>query len=153
MISRPGTYALIMEAVSPFERKIGRLGIINGQPGYYIYCGSAFGPGGIKARTDHHRRISPKPHWHIDYLRYAAIIREIWYSFDLSKREHDWTKALVFHSDCSIPFPGFGASDCACKSHLVYSLKKPSFHGFVRTIHRTFATHHRISRQILTAAV
>jgi len=38
-------------------------------PGYYIYIGSAFGPGGVRARMLRHLRADKPKHWHIDYLR------------------------------------------------------------------------------------
>jgi Uri superfamily endonuclease len=46
----PGTYALIMKADDPFELAVGKLGLLKGRADYYVYCGSAFGPGGIRAR-------------------------------------------------------------------------------------------------------
>ncbi len=48
--------------------EIGRLGSFNIIPGFYAYVGSAFGPGGLRARIRHHLESVAQPHWHIDYL-------------------------------------------------------------------------------------
>ena len=53
---RPGTYALILRASTAQTIQIGRLGDLVMQPGYYIYVGSAFGPGGLAARVGRHLR-------------------------------------------------------------------------------------------------
>lgn len=66
MQSAPGSYALLFHCAKAVEVAVGRLGHLQLEPGYYIYLGSAFGPGGVRARTEHHRRISKKPHWHLD---------------------------------------------------------------------------------------
>lgn len=146
MISRPGTYALILKAEEPFVLSAGRLGPLKGIAGYYIYCGSAFGPGGLRARTAHHLRPAAKPHWHIDYLRTAIDVVEVWFSCDPTKREHDWIHALLDSPDRSIPFPGFGSSDCSCRSHLVFAPEKPSYFSFTRKVHRLFTSHATVSR-------
>ena len=66
---KPGTYALILSCTSNARIQIGRLGTMQLQRGYYVYLGSALGPGGLRARIAHHQKLSPRPHWHIDYLR------------------------------------------------------------------------------------
>ena len=63
------------------------------QPGYYVYLGSALGPGGLRARITHHQKLSPRPHWHIDYLRAYTQIHCIWFCNDARRREHQWTRA------------------------------------------------------------
>ncbi len=146
MKSKPGTYALILEAAEAFELAVGKLGFLKGPAGYYLYCGSAFGPGGVLARTSHHRRFSWKPHWHIDYLKSIAVIREIWFSHDPVKREHDWVGVLLKDNNTTIPFPGFGSSDCVCQSHLLFSEDKPSYYRFIRTVHHLFEKHQTVSR-------
>ena len=46
---RPGTYALILLCASNARIQIGRLGKMHLQTGYYVYLGSAFGPGGLNS--------------------------------------------------------------------------------------------------------
>jgi Uri superfamily endonuclease len=113
------------KASAPLQ--IGKLGLIELIPGYYIYIGSAFGPGGIAARTAHHRKTQPRPHWHIDYLRKAMPIIEIWFSYDRVRREHQWANILPTLTKFSQPMHGFGASDCNCTTHLFFSPEKPDF--------------------------
>ena len=66
MQTRPGTYALVLVSCSHQRVEVGKLGRLAVQSGYYVYVGSAFGPGGLKARIAHHVKISRRPHWHID---------------------------------------------------------------------------------------
>lgn len=128
--TRPGTYALILKTVQYSKCLIGSLGYLHIRPGFYIYTGSAFGPGGLKARLAHHLKRSANPRWHIDYLRQQANIYEIWYTYDSQKREHEWADRFYALSSAEIPFPGFGSSDCRCPSHLFYFAAVPSFGSF-----------------------
>jgi Uri superfamily endonuclease len=58
---------------------MGSLGRLQLRPGYYVYVGSAFGPGGLRARIEHHARPAVRPHWHIDYLRRYTRLEAVWY--------------------------------------------------------------------------
>ena len=61
-----GTYVLIM-SVSQMQRlDVGSLGVCEVVPGYYLYVGSAFGSGGLRARIGHHLESVAAPHWHLD---------------------------------------------------------------------------------------
>jgi len=64
--ARPGTYAVLLSSDSDDEISVGRLGDMRLQSGVYLYVGSAFGPGGVRARVNHHLHASSRPHWHID---------------------------------------------------------------------------------------
>ena len=130
MKNLPGTYALILESSSNQLIQIGKLGQFSLQPGYYVYTGSAFGPGGIQARIGHHARISPRPHWHIDYLRPVLRLYEVWYSYDSEQHEHRWADTFRDLKGASVPVPGFGASDCSCRSHLMLFPTMPSVRRF-----------------------
>lgn len=112
-----GTYALLLRFdISrgvTFAGNASRL-----SPGWYVYAGSAYGPGGVGARLKRHFRQDKKLHWHVDQLTIGAD--EIW--------------ALAFRdgSECEIvdrirvaglgetALPGFGSSDCThCEAHLL----------------------------------
>src|SRR5262245_30517552 len=71
---RPGTYVLILYVAQDGNIAIGSLGKHRVPPGCYAYVGSAFGPGGLRARLTHHVNAASKLHWHIDYLRRQAEI-------------------------------------------------------------------------------
>ena len=76
MTCEPGTYALVLRSRKLASLRIGRLGTLKLQPGFYVYIGSAFGTGGLQARIKHHQRIAAHPHWHIDYLREVCDLVE-----------------------------------------------------------------------------
>ena len=57
----PGTYVLVLRCSSNRTIRVGCLGSIRLRPGYYLYVGSGFGPGGLRARIDHHRTQSRAP--------------------------------------------------------------------------------------------
>ena len=126
MQARPGTYALILKSSAERWIEIGKLGKCLILPGYYIYTGSAFGPGGLKARIAHHTRISQRPHWHIDYLRLALPLDQVWYSYNSERYEHLWANAFGRLKGATLPIAGFGASDCRCKSHLSLFSTRPT---------------------------
>lgn len=116
-----GTYALHLRLSEGKNIRIGRLGQFVFPGGEYIYLGSAFGPGGIRARLGRHLRGNGKLHWHIDYLRSAARIKGFWYSMDVHNLECQMSQDLALLPEAFIPAPGLGASDCrlGCKAHLV----------------------------------
>jgi Uri superfamily endonuclease len=117
---KPGTYALILSCASNARIQAGRLGTMQLQRGYYVYLGSALGPGGLRARIAHHQKLSARPHWHIDYLRAHTRLHSVWINYDGRRHEHEWARAMHKVKCATIPFPGFGASDCGCPSHLYF---------------------------------
>jgi Uri superfamily endonuclease len=133
---KPGTYALILSCSTKIHIQIGSLRTMCLQPGYYVYLGSALGHGGLRARIAHHRKLSPKPHWHIDYLRAHTQIHGIWFSYDARRREHQWARAMLTMRGARVPLPGFGASDCNCRSHLYFFNRCPSRMTFQRGLGR-----------------
>ena len=132
----PGTYALVLESRSEVELQVGRLGVLRLQKGFYIYAGSAFGPGGVKGRLAHHRKVARRPHWHVDYLRAVTRLAEIWYTYDAARREHQWAAALAELAGATMPCPGFGSSDCACPTHLFFCTERPAKRSFRRLLRR-----------------
>jgi len=119
MQSKPGTYVLLLESRSAAMVEVGRWGQLRLQPGYYAYVGSAFGPGGIKARVARHCRSKKRMHWHLDYLRSHLTPLAAWCSYSPNRLEHDWALTLAAETAFS-PIKAFGSSDCSCISHLFY---------------------------------
>ena len=144
MLAKNGTYALVMACSSDLKVEVGKLGSLRLQSGFYVYVGSAFGPGGLKARIAHHVKISERPHWHIDYLRPALDLTEIWFTHDSRHREHQWVGVLASLRGATVPISGFGASDCRCNSHLFFFDSPPSGTGFRRRVHATLNPHGKI---------
>lgn len=125
--SEKGTYILILRLRAHSRLTIGRLGSFDFPGGWYAYVGSAFGSGGLRGRLKHHLAPVTKPHWHIDYLRAAAPVREVWWNTGDIRLEHMWAQLLHPLPGADILVPRFGASDCNCPSHLVFFSAKPSF--------------------------
>ena len=72
-------------------------------------------------RIQRHLRKQKKTHWHIDYLLNHVKIVNVFYKQSEVKEECFIAKTL--EKELSIT-PGFGCSDCACKSHLFYGSYK-----------------------------
>lgn len=150
MAPYPGTYALILAAHEARCLRIGRLGSLALRPGWYVYVGSAFGPGGVRARLAHHRQRTARPHWHIDYLRRHTQLEGVWCTHDPVRREHQWAQTMQRLPGADMPLRGFGASDCACASHLVCFTRRPPLRLFQREVRARFPEHAPI-RSIMTA--
>ena len=127
---RPGTYALILHCSRDQVVDVGRIGKLTARPGFYVYVGSALGPGGLVSRVARHQSPTRKLHWHIDYLTAITRLVEVWYTRDTSRRECQWADTLRRMPGASIPLERFGASDCACLSHLYFLPTKPSSRAF-----------------------
>lgn len=121
-----GTYVLMLALQSSCALTIGKARRCLLQAGGYAYVGSALGSGGLGARLRHHLRPLRRPHWHIDYLRRVAVVGAVWWSADERRREHEWATLLLRLPGAGGIVPGFGASDCRCRSHLVYFPEPPS---------------------------
>ncbi|GAB4475858.1 MAG: hypothetical protein Kow00124_17380 [Anaerolineae bacterium] len=114
----PGSYVLILRLGVPRQITVGRLGAFRLEPGYYLYSGSALGPGGLRARVGRHLRADKQPHWHIDVLTAAADITGVWISPGTQRLECAQAHSLAALPGINEPIPGFGASDCGCRTHL-----------------------------------
>lgn len=121
----PGAYALVLQAHRRRRVAVGSLGVLDVAPGFYIYCGSALGPGGLAARLGRHLRPLVSPHWHIDYLRPAAPVTAVLYAPGPARRECDWARLAAGLPGARAPLRGFGSSDCACVAHLVHTTAPP----------------------------
>ncbi|GAB6098386.1 GIY-YIG nuclease family protein [Halanaerocella petrolearia] len=128
--SQPGTYILLLKATKEEKVQVGSFGPLDMKKGYYVYVGSALGPGGVQSRVNRHAKKDKKLHWHIDYLRATTDLLEVWYTYSQNRYEHKWAKVLQSLPKVSIPLPGFGASDCNCRAHLFFFRGKPSLDDF-----------------------
>jgi Uri superfamily endonuclease len=129
-----GTYALMLQSRVSLSLQVGALGNVAMCPGFYIYVGSAFGPGGLRARISRHIKRSKKQHWHIDYLREHADLEAVWFDSYPAIQEQAWADELSRSCGMRVAFPRFGASDCGCESHLFYSATAPSLSAFRRRL-------------------
>jgi len=127
-----GTYILLMRVQKSSTVEIGKKGTMKLQPGFYLYVGSAFGSGGLRARVGRHARDEKSLRWHIDYLRQKARLVAVYFSTDEGHLEDDWAESIQAWPWVRVPMPGFGASDSQVLSHLFFCPKQPDetlYHG------------------------
>jgi Uri superfamily endonuclease len=123
--STPGSYNLLLYLPRRATLAVGRLGSIVFKRGYYLYLGSAFGPGGVRSRVQRHLMKDKKHHWHIDYLRDQAKVKAVGIDCLNGNMEHHWARKLMTNTIKCDPIDKFGCSDCTCPSHLFYFKKYP----------------------------
>jgi Uri superfamily endonuclease len=129
MTASPGTYALILYNRASRTVSIGKLGEFLFSRGYYVYTGSAFGPGGLAARVGRHLKSGKPLRWHIDYLTACIPVVRVWHTRHPDPRECLW--AAHFQTlGGTLPVPGFGSSDCRCRSHLFRFGRLPRLFAF-----------------------
>lgn len=127
---RPGTYVLVVRPPSTGAVRVGRLGTLALDGRWLLYVGSAFGPGGLRARVGRHVGGARAVHWHVDRLLRFAEVVEVWLGPGGGRREEPWARALRAAPGAAVPLPGFGASDCGCAGHLVAFEARPGVEGF-----------------------
>lgn len=113
--SGPGAYVVAIAIAAPLAIRLGAAASPLLRPGRYLYCGSAYGPGGLQARLARHFRKDKSIRWHVDQLTTAGEVKGAW--------------AIALGNECvlverlgflPVPIEGFGATDCAhCRSHLL----------------------------------
>ena len=113
-----GLYNLVISLPVEKTIAIGKLGRFFFKKGYYIYTGSA--KRGLKARIDRHRRREKALHWHIDYLSGESAILDVKIHTQTTLTECGLNEMIFKIKDAELLVPGFGSSDCKCKSHLAY---------------------------------
>ncbi len=121
-----GVYLLVLHLPEARVLGVGALGRRDFPAGWYLYVGSAHGPGGLDARLKRHRSLEKRMRWHVDYLRAAAEWAEAWTASLSADRECEWARRLMDAPGAEVPVHGFGASGCRCASHLVHFQVKPA---------------------------
>lgn len=120
MIIISGLYQLLIRLGQPMRICVGALGDCLFPAGCYVYTGSA--RRGLTQRISRHLRSHKRVHWHIDYLLAAADSVTVFVLPDLTVSE------CRLHADLSggeAVIPGFGSSDCRCRSHLAHFKRRP----------------------------
>jgi len=114
-----GIYVLEINLKNDKSIEIGALGFNDFKKGNYYYIGSA--QSNLKSRVQRHLKTDKKFHWHIDYLLDKAKVTN-YYTIKAEKKYecklHNFLKQYDF---LKVPIEGFGASDCKCSAHLLYS--------------------------------
>ncbi len=110
-----GAYVLLIRLDHGLDIDLPRRAGARLAPGHYLYCGSARGPGGLKARLARHMRKHKTIRWHIDRVTEPGAVLGAWVVE--GGNECELTAALA---RLPMPIPGFGSSDCrVCASHLL----------------------------------
>jgi sugar fermentation stimulation protein A len=123
-----GSYLVMLKVPETQDIEIGALGTLRFKAGWYIYAGSA--RKNLSKRISRHlRRTRKKQRWHIDYLSPRAALIKAYPVYSYRNLECQLAGALGNLGGLGVP--GFGSSDCRCKSHLFYfpgpPLKNPAF--------------------------
>ena len=63
-----GAYVLMIDLAKPIAVAVGGGRACPLRAGRYLYCGSAKGPGGMRARIARHMRRGKPVRWHVDQL-------------------------------------------------------------------------------------
>ncbi len=116
--SGPGAYVLLIELGAPLLLEVASLPRAVLPAGRYAYCGSAYGPGGLRARIGRHLRADKALRWHVDRLTAAGRVVDV--QAVPGRRECDLLARVLDMPGAAVPVPGFGSSDCRrCPAHLV----------------------------------
>ena len=113
--AHPGAYALVLRLARDARLDIATLGRPVLPAGLYLYAGSAWGPGGIRARMRRHLRQGKARVWHIDHLTEMAAAEDV-----IAFSGGQECAIVAAAAGARVPVPGFGASDCRrCEAHLL----------------------------------
>jgi Uri superfamily endonuclease len=137
-----GAYVLLINLGGPLSLDMPAFRGKSLAPGLYGYCGSAFGPGGIRARVSRHLRGDKPMRWHVDRLTVAGRVEQAGIRIGVAGRveqagiriggrECDLAGELLARG-CMAVLPGFGSSDCrGCPAHL---LRMPEYNSLPKEI-------------------
>jgi len=121
-------YTLIIKLTKKVKLKVGGLGSLKFEKGWYAYTGSALGSGGLIGRIQRHMKKDKRCFWHIDYLlnnEYSSIKAII---CAVSNTRYECKIVRKIASMTAKPIKGFRVSDCkeGCRSHLYYMGDNPN---------------------------
>ena len=117
-----GCYLLVLHRKRSGTCTVGQLGTIDVPEGYYVYTGSA--KKNLSSRVSRHLHKRKKIHWHIDYLVQSADKVKAYPVYTQNDLECAIAGMISKISDADVP--GFGCSDCSCRSHLFYFAENPA---------------------------
>lgn len=146
MLPNGGSYLLLLQMEVEKTISVGALGPITFAPGWYLYVGSA--EHNLSQRISRHRVAQKaRKHWHIDYLRPHAALREVYPIQEPVRREEILVRE--FGTIANGEVPRFGASDSPLSSHLLFFESDPrtqrSFVEMVMQARRRFLDERRES--------
>jgi Uri superfamily endonuclease len=125
-----GSYVLILENEEACDIKVGNLGVLKFERGFYAYIGSMFGPGGLEARIRRYF-VGGRKHWHIDYILDHMEIVKVFVSPD---KDYESIIANIGVKRFNY-VKRFGCSDKKNDiSHLLYFRERVEVNAFIKII-------------------
>lgn len=125
-----GSYILILENDGVCDIRVGGLGVLKFDRGFYAYIGSMFGSGGLEARIRRYF-VGGRKHWHIDYILDHMRIVEV---FVLPEKDYESLVANVAVKRFNY-VKDFGCSDKKNDiSHLLYFREEGELRAFKELI-------------------
>ena len=121
-----GCYSLILGVWKPLTVKIGALGYVRFDEGFYVYVGSALGSKAqsLENRLKRHLSGHKKIKWHIDFLlsNEGVSIERVIVCKTIDRVECLVAKEIAKIGLHNPQLKGFGSSDCkfGCFSHIIY---------------------------------
>ncbi|MBD3215648.1 MAG: DUF123 domain-containing protein [Candidatus Lokiarchaeota archaeon] len=120
-----GTYVLVINLSRRIQIKVGALGNLSFENGYYCYVGSAMANAGSSTLINRILRHLRNPnlkkiHWHIDYFLKNPNTQIVRLLLLRSKFRMECEVVNVFKKEAEYSISKFGSSDCKCESHLLY---------------------------------
>lgn len=136
----PGIYTIILRLDNEMDIQVGSLGSRSFMKGYFAYTGSARGPGGIK-RVKRHQDVlcslNTVRRWHIDYLLPNTSFEDVVITYTGEDLECLIARKIGAELEA---IPGFGCTDCRCKSHLHFSTDMQRMYAIVERAHNGIDT-------------
>lgn len=121
--TQSGVYVMELYLREKTRIDVGALGRREFPAGRYAYVGRALR--GLEARLARHlRKRKPRPRWHVDHLRARAGLLRISVLPAADASLECGTALRLLAMGGRIVVPGFGSSDCACPSHLLFLSSK-----------------------------
>jgi len=141
-----GAYVLIISVSKDISVKVGALGSLNFEKGWYAYVGSA--QNSLEKRIKRHLRKAKRKFWHIDYLLENEFVGVVKVFYKEAERSEECRIARKL-SGMGIPVVHFGCSDCSCVSHL-FMVKDSGYSGrSLALLKRTFRAQRMLLSNVL----
>jgi len=119
-VDEAGTYALFLDMEREVQMQVGALGPCTFPRGVHVYAGSAMR--GLQTRLARHVRREKTIHWHVDRLTTVSgcqVLGAVVFTSPVHQ-ECEIVGYLTSSEDAEVRPSCFGASDHACRGHLVW---------------------------------
>ena len=130
-----GAYLLLIKVKRKAKVRVGKLGSIVFESGWYAYVGSAFGKSlNLLSRVERHFKRRKKLRWHVDFLLAHGLVSLEGAILLPSKKRIECKISKLLEKRAEKGVEGFGCSDCRCKAHLYYFKSKQKLLSTLRNL-------------------